>query len=131
MTFVLTKLLSEVQRTEIQQKGYKVPELAENLIHLPDLLLVFQVNWSVEVRNFVFFCCTLAHDVIFTWMDELSQCCTVETQETTVRCVKAVLTDFAHNSCCSDIKNSKTKRLLNLKNPQQAMKEILRQILKP
>lgn len=58
--------------------GYKVPQLAKDLVHFSDLLLVFQVDWSIEVRNFVFFCCALTYNVIFTRMHELSQCCGIK-----------------------------------------------------
>lgn len=54
-------------------EGYEVSELAEDLIHFADLLLVLQVNRGVEVRNFVFFSYTLTNDVVFTGMHELSQ----------------------------------------------------------
>lgn len=56
-------------------KGYEVPQLPEDLIHFPDLLLVFQVDRSVEVGDFVLLGGTLADDVIFTGMDELAQSC--------------------------------------------------------
>lgn len=62
-------------------KGYKVAQLAEYLVHLPDLLLVLQVDWSVEVRHFVFVCCTLAHNVILTRMHELSQRCKTKSEK--------------------------------------------------
>lgn len=66
------------------RKGYKIAQLAKYLVHLPDLLLVLQVDWGVEVGNFVFFCCTLAHNFILTWMHELSQCCKTKTQKRSI-----------------------------------------------
>ena len=56
-------------------KGYEVPQLAEDLVDLPDLLLVLQVDWSVEVGNLVLLRGALHHDVILTGMDEVSHRC--------------------------------------------------------
>ena len=53
-------------------KGYKVPQLAEDLVDLPDLLLVLQVDGSVEVGHLVLLCGALHHDVILTGMDKVS-----------------------------------------------------------
>ena len=70
---LMQSLIQRLKQRE--QKGYEVPQLAEDLVHLPDLLLVLQVHRSVEVGNFVFFCRTFAHNVVFTWMHELSEPC--------------------------------------------------------
>ena len=53
-------------------KGYEVPQLAKDLVDLSDLLLVLQVDGSVEVGDLVLLCGALHHDVVLTGMDEVS-----------------------------------------------------------
>lgn len=75
ITFLVMDMFWPQIVAEGKQKGYKVSQLAEDLVHLPYLLLVLQVDRGVEVGNLVLFCCTFNNDVIFTWMYKLSHSC--------------------------------------------------------
>lgn len=54
-------------------KGYKIAELAKDFVHFSNLLLVLQVDGSIEVGHLVLLRDALAHNIIFTRVHELPQ----------------------------------------------------------